>query len=176
MTKFLEKIFYCLGINFSGYDIDLEVEYLKKNIPNSYRKRNVTDIGGGDGEVSLKLMPVLKPTSFLLVDMYESFVKAARKRGLKAKKVDVEKQRLQGDLGILWGVVHHFDDPVAALKKLKKNFKHLLIRECVDEGRIFEIGHRLTEEKIVAMLENAGWKVKKLIVVPEHKSRIFFVE
>lgn len=176
MTKFLEKVFYCLGINFSGYNIDLEVEYLKKHVPNSYRKRNVIDIGGGDGEVSLKLMPVLKPTSFLLVDMYDAFVKAAKKRGLKAKKVDVEKQVLKGDLGILWGVVHHLDDPVAALAKLKKNFNNLLIRECVDEGRIFEIGHKLTEEKIVAMLEKAGWKVKKLVVVPEHNSRFFFVE
>ncbi|GBD34235.1 Ribosomal RNA large subunit methyltransferase G [bacterium HR34] len=172
MNKLLEQLVYMFGVNFSAYDVDIELHYLSKNLNKKYKNRNVVDIGCGDGSVSLKLKSILKPKSFIGVDVYETLVESAKKKGINARVLDVEKQDISGDLGIMWGVLHHLNDPIGTLKKLKNNFNNLIIRECIDENRILEAGHKLNKVKLMEILEKAGVEIIKVVEVKENKSLI----
>ncbi len=92
MNKIIEKIIYAFWINWSFYDIDKELNYLKNNITNNFLYRDVIDIGCWDGKISLKLIQVLKPKSFKWIDASKSLVKNAQKNWIQATVLDVEKK------------------------------------------------------------------------------------
>lgn len=172
MNKVFEKLFYSLGFNLSGYNVDREIASLEKNLPTNFKHRSVVDLGCGDGRVSLKLKGVLQSKEFLGVDIHPALIKSARKKGIKAKVADIAKDEIKGDLGILWGVLHHLENPVLVLEKLNNNFNNLIIRESVDEKRVIEVGEKLNKKRLMRILDQAGVKVKKVVEIPENKSVI----
>jgi 2-polyprenyl-3-methyl-5-hydroxy-6-metoxy-1,4-benzoquinol methylase len=175
MNKLFEKLFYSFGINLSGYDVDLEIEYLKNNLPQGFKNRSVTDLGCGDGRVSLKLKQILAPKKFTGIDLYPSLVKSAKNKGLKAKVGDLTKDEIKGDLGILWGVVHHLQDPTPVLKKLNNNFNNLIIRESIDQSRVIEVGDKFNKESLMNIFNQAGVEIKKIVEIPQNKTIIVFI-
>lgn len=175
MNKIVEKLLYSFGINFSAYDVPAELDILKKNLPKKFLKRNVIDIGCGDGKVSLMIKEILQPKSFIGIDLSKSLIMSARKRGLNARNLDVEKQNISGDLGILWGVLHHFDNPVKTLQKINENFNSLIIRESINDKRMFELGHKFNREKLIGILVDSGIKNEHVAESDKNKSLIIFV-
>ncbi len=175
MNKAFEKLFYSLGFNLSGYNVDREIAGLEKNLPADFKQRSVIDLGCGDGQVSLKLKRVLKPRDFLGIDIHPALVKAAQKRGLNAQIRDISKGKIKGDLGILWGVLHHLEEPGSVLKKLNDDFNNLIIRESVDEKRVIEVGEKLNKKRLMGILDQAGVKVKEIVEIPENKSVLIFI-
>jgi len=177
MKKILEKTLYSLGTNFSFYDMPQELDYLEKNLPNSFRFREVIDIGCGDGSVTLKLKKILEPKTIKGIDSSERLIRSAIKKNIIAEILDVEDQKIQGDLGILWGVLHHFKDPVKTMKKIKNSFRSLIIREPVNKKRIFELGHRMNKEKLLEVISKAGIDIRqcKIIDLAKTKGLVVFV-
>lgn len=175
--KKLEKILYSFGTNFSIYDISHELALLREHIPSAFTSRDVIDIGCGDGKTSLKLRKILQPSSFTGVDISPALVKSAQDRGLKAKVVDVEKQEISGDLGVLWGVLHHLKTPGKTLKKINNNFKSLILREPINDRRIFEIAHKLGRENLLEILSTAQIDLHqcKMVETTRKDAMIFFV-
>ncbi|MFP4082138.1 MAG: class I SAM-dependent methyltransferase [Candidatus Aminicenantes bacterium] len=171
MIKIIQKILYSFGMNLSVYDVKSELKLLKRNLPHSFKERHVVDIGCGNGKISKKLKKVLKPKTFEGVDISSSLVHAAKRRGLKARVLDVATQNISGDLGILWGVVHHFNDPVLTLNRLRKNFRSLLIRAPVDHNRICELGHKFSKEKFIKILSDANIKINQCMLVESKKTK-----
>ena len=176
MNKNIEKILYNTGINISAYNIDRELNYLERNLPSTHTNRNVVDIGCGDGKTSLKLIPIIKPKSFTGVDVSNQLIKTAKKRGIDASVLDIETQELKGDLGIMWGVLHHLSNPVKTLKKLKNNFNNLIIRESINEKRLIEVGNKLSQKKLLKTLERAEIKIAKIIEIKTNKSLIILTK
>ncbi|PIU30507.1 hypothetical protein COT07_00390 [Candidatus Woesearchaeota archaeon CG07_land_8_20_14_0_80_44_23] len=176
MNKIIEKLMYSFGINISGYNVKRELDYLHKNLPDMCKNRDVVDIGCGDGKISLKLIPILKPKSFLGIDLSKSLIKSAKKRGINAKVLNIENQEISGDLGIIWGVLHHLNNPIETLKKLKKSFNGLIIRESIDEKRLFELGHKLNRDKLIEMLEESDIDIIKIIEIKDNKSLIILTK
>lgn len=176
MNKIIEKLMYCFGINISAYNVKRELDYLHKNLPDTYKNRDVVDIGCGDGKISLKLITILKPKSFFGIDISKSLTKSAKKRGINVKVLNIENQEISGDLGILWGVLHHLNNPIETLKKLKKNFNGLIIRESIDEKRLFEIGYKLNRDKLMKILEESDINIIKIIEVKDNKSLIILTK
>ncbi len=172
--KFIEKLVYSFGFNGSFYNIAKELEVLKQNLPANYLHREIVDIGCGDGSISLKLIPILQPKSFVGIDLYDSLVKRASAKGLTALVKDAENDPLAGDLGILWGVLHHFLDPVATLQKLTREFRSLLIRESINSTRIWELGHKFNRQQLLQVLDKAKIVPTKILDTQE-KSLIIFV-
>lgn len=170
--KLVEQILYNTGINISCYNIAGELKLLKENLDSELLGRDITDIGCGDGAVSLKLMEILKPQSFKGVDVSPALVRTAKKRGVDAHVLDVGKESLTGDVGILWGVLHHFVNPTETLQKLSHNFNCLIIRESTDSNRLFELGHRLSKKELTEIFEKAGVAVIKTLETPNSKSII----
>lgn len=174
MNKFTEKVFYSLGFNLSGYNVDLEIDCLKNNLPQQFKNRSVIDLGCGDGRVSLKLKGALQPKEYLGIDLYPSLVKSAQKKGIKAQVADLANDEIRGDLGILWGVLHHLKEPVSVLKKLNNNFNNLIIRESIDEKRVFEVGEKFNKKKLMGILKQSKVEIEKIVKIPENKSVIVF--
>ncbi len=177
MKKLIEKIIYSFGINISAYDVEFEIRLLKKKLPPSFYGRDVVDIGCGDGRVSKKLIKVLKPISFKGVDSSSSLITSAKEMGINVEAKDVAKQDLRGDLGVLWGVIHHFEKPDITLKKLYDHFNSLIIRAPVDEKRLCELGHKFNKKEFMEILCQAGIKKEKcqIIEVEKTTSLIIFV-
>lgn len=165
IRKLIEKILYSIGLNLSAYDVKSELKLLKENLPDSFKGRRVIDIGCGDGRVSLKIRRTLEPKTYLGVDLSSSLIFMAKKRGLDASVMDVATQDLSGDLGILWGVIHHFRDPAETLAKINKNFKSLIIRAPVDDKRICELGHKFDEESFLKLLSRSKIDMNKCKII-----------
>ena len=138
---------------------------LQKNLPKNYLNRHVTDIGCGDGKISLKLIPILKPKSFIGIDLSKSLIKFAKKRGINAKVLNIENQKISGDVGILWGVLHHLDNPIQTLKKLKKDFNSLIIRESINKKRLLELGHKFNRHELMKIFKKSDTSIVQTIEV-----------
>lgn len=176
VNKIFEKIIYAFGISGSFYNVRKELCLLQSNLPKEFINRDVLDIGCGDGKISLKLKEILHPTSFRGVDASRHLVRSAKKWGLSVTIFDVETQPLQGDLGIMWGVLHHFQSPSQTLKKLCKEFNSLIIRESIDDKRIFELGNKLNKNVLMNIINEAQLTPIKIVDIKENKSIILFIK
>lgn len=80
------------------------------------------DISYGAGGLSLYLKQ-MKGCDVLGVDISDEALIACRKKGVRALKIDVEREEIPGlyDVIILSAVLEHLADPLYVLKKLKKN-------------------------------------------------------
>lgn len=177
MKKIIEKLIYSLGRSFSFYDVDKEMAVLEKNLPFAFKRRQVIDIGCGDGTVTMKLKKVLAPQTLLGLDIYPALVKRARSRGVTVEIRNVEKETPAGDLGILWGVLHHFTAPADILRKIHRNFRSLIIRECLNERR-FDLGHQLNRQQFISIIQQAGIELSRcqLVESPLTRSLIVLVD
>ncbi len=177
MRKLIEKTLYSFGMNSSFYNIAKELEILKENLPPSFKQREVTDIGCGDGYITLKLKKILEPVKISGVDYSKRLIKTARAKSISVKVADIENEEISGDLGVLWGVLHHFNKPEETIKKIKSNFNSLIVREPVDEKRIMELGRRLNKNKVLNVLAKAGVDIGKCKIVDleETKGLIIFI-
>ena len=174
MNKLFEQLFYKTGFNLSFYNTDTQLDYLKSKLPKSFLSRQVTDIGCGDGKVSLKLKHVLQPAVFTCLDVSPSLVASCRQKGLNAKVVDIEKQMFSGDLGILWGVIHHFSNPISTIKNISQSFNNLIIREPTNHLRLFESGCRYKKTTLLDILSKADVNIINQFSTPDKKAIILF--
>lgn len=175
MKKAFQKLIYSIGINVSAYDVDEELRLLKVHLPSDFKKRRVIDIGCGDGKTSLRLKKILKPISFEGVDLSSSLTSTAQKRGLDVKMKDVAEEEIGGDLGILWGVIHHFKEPVKTLRKIYNNFNSLIIRAPIDEKRVCELGQKFDKREFMDILSQAGITPQDQTIVEAHKNKSLIV-
>ncbi|MDP2855682.1 MAG: class I SAM-dependent methyltransferase [bacterium] len=178
MIKIFEKLAYSFGINLSCYSLKEELRLLKENLPTSYLNREVIDIGCGDGKTSLQLKKILRPKSFIGLELSPALAKAAARKGIEVKNADVETENPSGDLGILWGALHHFENPKETLIKIVKNFNSLIIREPLNKNRAFESGARYDPQELLDILNASGIDLKqcKNIQTPKEKSIIIFFD
>ena len=173
----IEKIVYGGGINYNFYDTDVMIDTLGKVAPKMFFGRKITDIGCGDGENTLKIAKVLKAKEVQGVEVTRSFAKTANKKGLKITILR-PGQKVSGDLGVLWGVVHHFTNPAEDMAAIVKNFKSLIIREPTDYRRWWEAGKRIKEKEMSEMVEKAAQECGKTVnkvLVPKGKSALYFI-
>ncbi|MFA6518966.1 MAG: class I SAM-dependent methyltransferase [Candidatus Shapirobacteria bacterium] len=176
MHKTIEKITYFLGISGSAYDLNNELKLFEAELPPNYLHRSITDIGCGNGSVSLKLQKILLPKNTCGLDLSPTLIKLAQKKGLNAKVSDVKTNPPVGDLGILWGVLHHFCRPEASLQKIYHSFNSLIIRESISTKRILELGHRFNRQHIKEIFTAIGIKPSKVIESKKTNSLIFFID
>ncbi|MFH0961207.1 MAG: class I SAM-dependent methyltransferase [archaeon] len=156
MGKLVEQGLYSILKNFSMYDLEHELALLEKTLPNAFRGREISDLGCGDGKTTLRLARILRPKKLVGYEVNKRLLELSKKRGLKTQKIDFEKKVPKGDLAILWGVIHHLKKPEIFLRKIRKNFKGLVIREPVSKLRVFEAGKRLGKNQVLRILKASG--------------------
>ncbi len=146
---------------FSGYNLVIgshikrQLEFLKEKAPPSFKYRQLDDLGCGDGKITLLLKEILLPTRLRGFDINPHLVKRARAKRIEAEVKNLEKDTPRGELGIMWGVLHHLKDKQGCLRRLKENYNLIIIREPIRVGltRIFELGHPLRKEEIEYLIK-----------------------
>ncbi len=61
----------------------------------------------------------------------------------------------QGELAVVWGVLHHLRDKEKFLQRLDQNYQFIFIREPIRTGSrdLLELGQPLEREKIECLLQ-----------------------
>ena len=152
----LESLAYALfGNNLViGKHIRRQLAFLKGIVPASLLHREMDDLGCGDGKVTVLLEEIFKPSKLRAFDISPGLVRRARKRGIDARLGDLNATMPRGELGVLWGVLHHLEDYADVLQRMKENYPLIFIREPVRTGRIkgLELGSPLTREKLLDLV------------------------
>jgi len=161
--KILEKILYFpFGNNlFVGPGIKKDIEFLKKILPEEFKRKELFDLGCGDGKITLLLKKVFLPKKIYGCDLYPFLVKRAKKRGISAFVLDLEKEVPEGELAVMWGVLHHLKERERILFEIKKKFSYFFLREPKKEFfSFFELGEKEKEENLRNILKKVFKKGK----------------
>lgn len=173
MNKLLEKFLYSFGLSCSNTKSP-QLDFIKNKIPRDFKNKKMVDLGCGDGRMTEVLAAIFQAKDILAVDYISSLVNSAKRRGLKAKVIDLEKDNIRGELGVMWGVLHHLPKRQLVLKKLAKNFDYLFIREEINRFKLFEIGDLMLEEELQIMYESAFGK-NNIEIVKDNKHQVLFL-
>lgn len=140
-----------------GPHIRRQLEDLKEALPPSFLGRRMDDLGCGDGRVTVLLNEVFQPVGLRGFDISPALVRKARTRGVDAEILDLECDVPQGELAVLWGVLHHLDDPHSCLRRVQDNYDLVCVREPLSgPSRVcFELGSPLVEDELAALLSDS---------------------
>ena len=147
--------YFLLGNNLIiGPHIKRQLEFVRENVPASFLHRKLDDLGCGDGKVTTLLRDIFLPGRLRGFDVNPGLVKRARGRGIDAAVKDLGSDMPSGELGVMWGVLHHLDDPGKCIERIKANYPMVFIREPLRTGRVswLETGHPLRKEEIDALV------------------------
>lgn len=140
-----------------GRHIRRQLEHLKEVLPPSFLGRRMDDLGCGDGRVTVLLNEVFQPVELRGFDISPALVHKARTRGVDAEVVDLERVVPRGELAVLWGVLHHLDDPHSCLRRVRDSYDLVCVREPLSgPSRVcFELGSPLVESELAAFLDDS---------------------
>jgi len=95
----------------------------------SYLKgHKILDVGCGSGDITLELIKVMKVKEAIGIDLTEESIETCKRKGIDARKVDVEKDRLPFednyfDVVFCLEVIEHLYDPIHLLMETRKILK-----------------------------------------------------
>jgi len=105
--------------------------YTKSKIPDDFFGREISDLGCGDGSNTLRIKRIFKPKSIVGYDHNDYLLKRARKRNLKVKKLDLNKEMPKGEMATFTLALHHLKDKEKALRETVKNFRYFFLCEPI---------------------------------------------
>jgi len=123
---------------------------LGKNVPAAFRHREIDDLGCGDGKITLMLRDIFQPQKLRGFDVNSALVKRARSNGIDAAVIDLDAAMPEGEMAVMWGVLHHLKNREACIKRISDNYQMAFIREPVKSNlRVdWEMGQPLVKEEI----------------------------
>ncbi len=95
----------------------------------SYLKgHKILDVGCGSGDITLELIKVMKVKEAIGIDLTEESIETCKRKGIDARKVDVEKDRLPFednyfDVVFCLEVIEHLYDPIHLLMETRRILK-----------------------------------------------------
>jgi hypothetical protein len=139
-----------------GGHIRRQLAFLKGSIPPELQHHQMDDLGCGDGKVTLLLKGIFRPARLRGFDVHPGLVRRARRRGIDAAVLDLDKGVPAGELAVVWGVLHHLRDFEGCLRKIRDNYPLVFIREPVRTGSFnlgLELGKPLRLTEITRLVE-----------------------
>lgn len=170
MQNRMASLFYTIFGSMSQFGHKAHIEFLRQRIPDEFKGRGLVDLGCGDGRNTLRLVEIFEPSSIVGYDLHPALVIRSRRRGIEAHVADIEKEKIKGELGVLWGVLHHVKRPKELLIKLRRDFDYLFIREKVSKV-LFELGHPFSKEALLNLCE----ETLGLTEILEYKNRTHII-
>lgn len=140
-----------------GHHIKRQLDVLNEILPPEFKGRALDDLGCGDGRITLLLKEILRPSSLRGFDVQPSLVRSARHRGVKARILNLNGEVPTGELAVLWGVLHHLDDPESVLQDVRSNYSFVIVREPVKYSfdSLIELGHPMRREDIESLTKRS---------------------
>ena len=130
--KIRMKIGYPLLGNFVANTHSKEYfDFVADKIPPDFLNRKISDLGCGDGFATQKIKVLFKAKNIKGYEINKYLVAKAKKRGLKAERLDLEREIPKGEMAIAWGVVHHLNDLKKFLRKIRSNFNYAVFNEPI---------------------------------------------
>ena len=114
-----------------GPHVRRQLECLRACLPAHFRGRRMDDLGCGDGKLTALLTGIFEPASVRGFDVNPALVRRARSKGIDARVLDLEMEMPAGDLGVVWGVLHHLRDPAGCLARIRTHYGLVFVREPV---------------------------------------------
>jgi SAM-dependent methyltransferase len=148
-------IYYLFGNNVVvGSHIKKQLDYLRRIVPDDFKHRDTHDLGCGDGKITVILKEIFQPSQFKGYDICPELVKRTQDKGIEAEVRDLGKGLPGGEMGIMWGVLHHLDDMEGGLRNVKEKYDYVFIREPLKTGHIdfLELGHPVYENELKDMV------------------------
>jgi hypothetical protein len=153
----LERLaYFFFGNNLIiGPHIRKQLKFLKEIVPPAFQRRQMDDLGCGDGKVTLRLKEIFLPKRIRGFDVDPSLVRRARGKGIEAEVRNLDDDMPEGELAVMWGVLHHLKDREYCLNRIKENYPLVFIREPLRNSVIkgLELGQPLTREEIEHLAE-----------------------
>lgn len=127
---------------------------LENRIPQEFLRRDLDDLGCGDGKITLLLKELFHPKRLRGFDVNPALVKRARRNGIEAEVKDLNHEIPGGELAVMWGVMHHLKDKELCLKRIRENYPMAFIREPIRNKAIvgLEMGKPLVKQEIEDLL------------------------
>lgn len=147
--------YFLLGNNLIiGPHIRKQLKFVKENIPPAFLHRKLDDLGCGDGKVTVLLKDIFQPEKLRGFDVNPGLVKRARRRGVDAFVKNLDADMPSGELGMMWGVLHHLDDCDSCLARIKARYPMIFIREPLRTGKVswLETGHPMTKDELEKLI------------------------
>ncbi|MFH1602068.1 MAG: hypothetical protein ABIB61_03880 [Candidatus Shapirobacteria bacterium] len=97
-------------------------------------------------------------------------MKGAREKGLRVKKMDLNKKIPKGEMATFTFALHHLDDKENVLNEVVRNFKYLFLREPVKDlyHALFDAGKTLPKKDWLVLFD----RVLKDYQLYQHKSSL----
>ena len=151
IDRTVERVaYFFLGNNaIIGRHIRRQIEFLRRNVPTEFKYKAMDDLGCGDGKVTLLLREVFSPRELRGFDINPNLVKRAKRGGIQAEVKNLEQEMPQGELAVVWGVLHHLKRQEDFLESITRNYRFIFIREPLKSHCFhgFELGRPLAKEK-----------------------------
>jgi SAM-dependent methyltransferase len=154
-VKLESLAYYLFGNNvIIGPHIRRQIDFLSRVIPETFKHREMDDLGCGDGKVTLLLKDIFLPSKLRGFDIDASLVRRARGRGIDAEIKNLDTDMPSGELAVLWGVLHHLKDCGDCLKNVRESYPLIFVREPVRNSffRWLEMGQTLRQAEIEALV------------------------
>jgi hypothetical protein len=128
---------------------------LEEKVPPEFQHRDLDDLGCGDGKITLMLKEIFQPRRLRGYDISPSLVRRARKKGIDVEVKDLDAGIPNGELAVMWGVLHHLKDREVCLQRIRDNYRMAFIREPIKNNiRVdWEMGQPLAIEEIERLIK-----------------------
>jgi len=148
---------YLFGNNWViGKHIKKQLQFLESVLPQWMLNREVDDLGCGDGKVTVLLQKILQPSKLRGFDVNNGLVKRAIELGINAQPLNLDDQVPHGDMAVVWGVLHHLQDPALCLRRLRENYPLIFIREPIRTGLLkgMELGNPMRLNELTSLFND----------------------
>jgi len=129
---------------------------LSDQVPREFLRREMDDLGCGDGKITVLLREVFKPDKLRGFDVNPSLVKRAKNKGIKAEIINLDEKVPSGELAVMWGVLHHLKDKERCIRRIGENYAMAFIREPIKNKAIkgLEMGQPLEKAEIEGLVQS----------------------
>jgi len=164
------RFFGCCYNNRFNKQQEALFKLIKSKIPNEFLDKQISDLGCGDGSNTLRIKEIFKPRIITGYEHNDYLVEKARKKGLKIKKIDLDKKIPKGEIAVFTFALHHLKNKEKVLKKVVDNFDYVFLCEPIRDlyHALLDGGKPLSKEKWLYLFDNV-FKEYKLY---QHKSSL----
>jgi hypothetical protein len=128
---------------------------LETKVPTAFQRRELDDLGCGDGKTTVLLRKVFQPRKLRGFDVNPFLVKRAVSKGIQAEVKNLDAGLPSGELAVMWGVLHHLKDRETCIRRIQENYRMAFIREPIKNKDLkgFEMGKPLVKEEIENLVQ-----------------------
>lgn len=128
-------------------------DFIATKIPKEFLRKNITDLGCGDGGNTLRVKKVFKAKTIVGYDHNDYLLEKAKKKGLRVKKFDFNGGLPRGELATFTFSLHHSPDMEITIRQAIKNFDYVFLCEPMLDlyHRLFDSGTPLSKQGWISL-------------------------